>query len=118
MRLLTQALDRAALVNFGDVLIAIADWWRARNPYCRVTFNTRPHTEGGMGTPNRSPHVSYLPRVPGRYFPMRRPGTGPDRKYWRRVAKREAVAAALERDLGPFDWQQRIAVMRALESDN
>jgi hypothetical protein len=93
------------------VLIAIADWWRARHPGCRVTFETEPQVKIG-------PHVTFLPRAPRRNFPMRRPGKGPDRKYWRHVAKREAVAAALERELGPFDWQQRIAAMRALESEN
>jgi hypothetical protein len=111
MRLLTQALDRAALVNFGDVLIAIADWWRVRRPYCRVTFETTP-------VATRGPHVSFLPRVPHRNLPMRRPGTGPDQKYWRKMAAIEAVAAELERELGPFDAQQRIAVMRALERNN
>jgi hypothetical protein len=110
MRQLTEALDRAALVNFGDVLIAVADWWRARNPRCRVTFETH-------GLPKQGPHASFLPRVPGRNFPMRRPGSGLDRQYCRQAARREAVSAALERELGPFDAHQRIAVIRALEAD-
>jgi hypothetical protein len=108
MRHLSRELDRASRVNFGDVLITVGDWWRARHPRCRVTFETtRVHATGG--------HVTLLPRVPHRDFPMRRPGKGVDPKYQRRVAKLEAAAAELERELGPFDLQQGIAVMRILE---
>jgi hypothetical protein len=111
IRALTQALDRAALVNFGDVLIAIADWWRARHPYCRVTFDTRPRDYQG------EPYVSFLPKVPGRDFPMARVGR-PDWRHRRLLARREAVLAALEREIGPFDVHQRIAVLRALEGED
>jgi hypothetical protein len=46
---------------------------------------------------------------------MRRPGTGPDHRCWRKVAKLEQAQAEIERALGGFNIHQRILVMRTLE---